>query len=207
MKSLYIKVVFVVLLSCGGVITNIANAGLINLNSGEFFATHGGAGTGDGRGISFQAIDDFSISSIGIEAWLFEQSFDVVIWDSTDGHQVNAQLASASAILGGGSFGWNDIAIDFDFLNGNYYAIGWRASDGGSGNWADSLTYYRDSALERTIDDKVNLIDGFQGYSAENFRNTVHPNLRMNIAVPEPSTIAIFALGIFGLLARRLKQS
>lgn len=187
-------------------VSGFANAGLIDINSGNYWGTTGGVSSG--RGIAFEALDDFSISSIGIEAALNAQTFEVVIWSSTNGHQVNSILHSGSQAFGDTLLGWNDIAIDFTFDLGSFYAVQWRPLSSNS-SWADSLVYYNDSSLPKIIDGKFNLIDGFAGHNASSFSNFLHPSLRVNINstdIPEPSTIAIFALSIMGLTTRKFKK-
>ncbi|MDT0604452.1 PEP-CTERM sorting domain-containing protein [Thalassotalea castellviae] len=185
-------------------ISSFANAGLITLNSGDYYGALGGVG--ESRGISFEALSTFSISSVGIEAALNAQDFEIVIWSSTNGHQLNNLLASSAQTFGTTSLGWNDIAIDFTFTIGNFYAFEWRPVSVNK-TWASTLTYYNDSSLPASIDGKFKLIDG---YEAEfGFSNFLHPNLRVNTVtrdVPEPSTLAIFALGIIGLTSRKLKK-
>lgn len=128
----------------------------------------------------------------------------MVIWSSTNGQQVNSILHSGSQAFGDTLLGWNDIAIDL----GSFYAVQWRPLSSNS-SWADSLVFYYDSSLPKIIDGKLNLINGFAGHNTSSFSNFLHPSLRVNINstdIPEPSTIAIFALSIMGLTARKLKK-
>jgi hypothetical protein len=182
-----------------------AKAAYVELNSGgsSFIASGGGAG----RAIGFQADSDFSIDSVGIHGSLIAQSFDVVIYNSIDGNQVNGILANASDTLeGDGSSNnivWNDIAIDYSFTAGNYYVINWRRSDGSSNSFG-TLQYFYDNDLPVTLG-PVTLINGASGFNAEN-ANTLHPNLRVNIStVPIPTAVWLFGSGLIGLIgvARR----
>lgn len=194
-------------------VSSFANAGLIELNAGVVgpAPTGTGAGAGYGRGVSFFATEAFSVDSIGFEADLLDNLFEIVIWGSTDGHQVTSELASNTYNFGDTAFGWNDMNFAFNFVANTYYAVGYRLASGAhlSGG-VQSLQYHNDSTLPFNIaNPAIRLIDGFEGKDADNFSNSLHGSLRMNVVsneVPEPSTLAIFALGIMGLASRRFKK-
>ncbi|MBZ5609844.1 MAG: PEP-CTERM sorting domain-containing protein [Acidobacteriia bacterium] len=192
----------------GGILQ--ANASTIDLNSGSVFETVAG-GEGTGRGIGFFADSTFSIDFAAIQADLISQSFDVVIYSSTDGHEAGAVLTSASAVLGGTGFGFNAIPINFTFNAGSFYVLNWRpTSGGGNDTWVGpgGSIYYNDSALPVTVG-PVTLIDGTAGFNADDFSNVVHPNLQVDLVsgtVPEPSTFGLMLGGIalIALCRRRL---
>ena len=132
----------------------------------------------------------------------------MVTWFSKNGQQVNSILHSGSQAFGDTLLGWNDIAIDFTSDLGSFYAVQWRPLSSNF-SWADSLVFYNDSSLPKIIDGKLNLINGSASHNTSSFSNFLHPSLRVNINstdIPEPSTIAIFALSIMGLTARKLKK-
>jgi hypothetical protein len=179
-----------------------ANAALVEFNSGDFYGTSAGGGVGTGRGISFQADTTFTIDSIGIFTDLNSGSYDAVIFSSTDGHQANSVLGTSTELLSGVGNDWNDISIDYTFNANDYYVILWRPTDG-NGTWTNSIDYYYDSGLPATAG-PATLIDGVEGYDADSFINTLHPNMRVNI-IPIPAAVWLFGsgLGVLGWMRRR----
>ena len=179
-------------------------ASFIELNSGDFAYTSDGEG--GGRGISFQVSSSFSIDSVGIYGDLLNNSFDVLIYSSTDGHQINTILASATAVVGGTGNGWNDIAINYTFNASDFYVINWQPTS--ISNWAWTLDFYNDSSLPAVVG-PVTLIDGISGNDTSmNFGNILHPNIRVNVnTVPIPAAVWLFGSGLIGLIgiARRKK--
>ena len=142
---------------------------------------HVGQGTvpGTGRAIGFQADEDFTITSVGITAALLYESFDVVIYDSPDGHSAGAVLYATSGMTGGTGFGWNDLAATFSFNAGQYYVVNWRPTDGGSSDWVEppGVDYYHDNGLPYTTG-PITIVEGFEGFDADNAANLYHPFLR-----------------------------
>lgn len=173
-------------------------ASYVELNSGTYCCSYA-TGETTGRGISFQANSTFSIDSVGIFGDLYNKSYDVVIYSSTDGHQVNNILNTASAVSGGTGNSWNDVAVNFTFNASDYYLINWTPSDLQTGWVNTSLDYYQDSALP-AVAGPVTLIDGTAG-AVPDFSNTLHPNLRVNVStVPVPAAIWLFGSGLIGLI-------
>jgi hypothetical protein len=173
-------------------------ATLIELHSTDFFGIAGGEG--DGRGVSFLANTDFTIDSIGIQADLIERSYDIIIWSSTDGGQANAVLDSTTVTRGGSGFGFYDVPFDFSFDGGSYYALLWRPSEFGAWVGAGGMTFYSDEPAP-TVVGPATVINGFEGFNAENFSNILQPNLRVNVVeevspVPEPETLGLLLGGL-----------
>jgi hypothetical protein len=174
------------------------------LNSGAFYGFYGGIGSG--RGIGLRADTGFSIVSLGIEGNFAPQSFDAVIWSSVTGHEAGSILASATAVVGGGGAMFYEIPLSFTFSPGAYYVLHWRPT-GGTFGGNDQVAYYYDYALPVSVG-PVTLIDGTEGYTAESFHNSLHPNLRIRTSdeggeIPEPSAAGLVALGGAALLVLR----
>lgn len=181
----------------------LASAGYLNLNSGVSYGIFGGPFTaGTGRGIGLYANSTVSITSIGIEGALNLESYDVLVFSSTNGSDVGGLLATNSAVVGG-AFGFHDIAIGFTLTAGNYYVLGFRPTVSNP-NWGNALQYWEDSGLPVTVGG-LTLIDGTEGHGLQSFFNAVHPSLRVNTSVPEPSTWMLIGAGVsaLGLLRRR----
>jgi hypothetical protein len=131
---------------------------------------------------------------------LVNESFDVVIFSSSNGHDAGSVLASASATVGGAGNQFYDIPINFTFNAGSFYTLLWRPTSSNS-DWASTLDYYNDSGLPATVG-PFSLIDGTEGYAADGFSNFLHPNLRVNgqaSTVPAPATLALLGIGWAGM--------
>jgi hypothetical protein len=120
-------------------------------------------------------------------AALTYESFDVVIYDSPNGHTAGSVLYSTSDTTGGSGYGWNDMAVNFTFTAGDYYVVNWRPTDGGSSDWVVSpgLDYYHDDGLPYTVG-PITIVEGFEGFNAEDPTNFLHPHLRFCVGtVPQ----------------------
>lgn len=145
-------------------------------------AQHVGQGMGPGRGraIGFEAERDFSVSSVGIMAGLTNESFEVVIYDSPDGHTPGSVIYTTAATTGGTGYGWNDMTVSFTFEAGNFYVLNWRPADGGSSDWVTSpgMDFYHDNGLPYAVG-PITIVEGFEGFDAENASNLFHPHMRL----------------------------
>ncbi len=144
-----------------------------DLKTPNFWATTGGGGEGGGRAIGFQADEDFDLNALSIKGDLLNMSFDVVIYDSPDGHSAGSVLATFSGTAGGTGDGWNTVPVSFQFTAGNYYVVNWRPSTPGS--WANTLDYYNDDGLPFAVG-PVTILEGYSGFDAETPSNFLHPN-------------------------------
>ena len=174
----------------------------INYINTQFDGTFGVETTGD---------DDF----IGF-AFGYNNSNDFLLFDWKQGNQSNALAGfTLSQISGSDVDFWGHTGSDITVLGTDY------ASTKG---WADNTVY--NFSLDFTSNnikigiDGTNIFDvagsfnsgkfGFYNYSQSQVRYTGFTEeiiLPPDATVPEPSTLAIFALGIMGLVSRKFKQA
>ncbi len=149
------------------------------------YAGNPGGNQGSGRAIGFRADRDFRLNAVSIKATLIEQSFDVVIHESTDGHTAGSVLATFSATTGGTGFDWNVVPVSYKFKNGNYYVVNWRPTS--PLTWGTTVDYYNDSGLPFTTG-PVTIVEGFEGTNP-NPGNEWHPHL--SFCISGDSTVAV----------------
>jgi hypothetical protein len=169
-------------------------------------------GEGSGRGLLFQADEDFSVTGIGLFFNLRALNFTVSVYDSADGTSLGSLINSASDDVGGSGAQDYTIGISQTFLAGNYYGIVWNPTD--VVDWASTTpenSYYRDSDLPFDVG-PATLLDGFEGRAGGsiNYGNTLHAAFHMDIGttvapVPLPAGLPLMAAGLiaFGTFARR----
>lgn len=173
------------------------------VNSGVFFATTGGPGSGRAQGI--EVLNSFSLTALGVAADLPLDTYEVVIYASSDGVSPGATLATFSATLAGSGFDATQIATPFNFVAGNFYIVNYRPADTVF-EAATTFDYWDDFGLPVTVG-PIRLVEGIEGFTATNSGNFLHPNFRYRtgeIVVPAPAAFALFGLGALALgLARR----
>lgn len=146
----------------------------------------------------------------------YNNSSDFLLFDWKQGNQGTASSGfTLSKITGTDVDFWAHTGSDITVLATDY------ASNNGNNGWVDNTTYnftldYTTTRISIGIDGN-NIFNiagtfntgkfGFYNYSQykvryTGFEETVSPTQD----VPEPSTLAIFALGIMGLAARKLKN-
>ncbi|SIS67400.1 PEP-CTERM sorting domain-containing protein [Neptunomonas antarctica] len=161
-------------------------------------------------GVETSGDDDF----IGF-AFGYSNSNDFLLFDWKQGNQSHTGYAPSgftlSKISGASVNYWDHSGSDIVVLASDYV---------GNNGWADNTVY--DFSLDFTttgikIDiDGANIFDvsgsfntgkfGFYNYSQSQVRYTGFTEEVSPSAIPEPSTLAIFALGIMGLATRRFKK-
>ncbi len=160
-------------------------------------------------GVETSIDDDF----IGF-AFGYNNSNDYLLFDWKQGNQgVASSGFTLSHITGSDVDFWGHTGNDISILASNYT---------GNNGWVDNTTYnfsldFTHSGISIDIDGN-NIFDvsgtfqtgkfGFYNYSQSHvrytgFEETVSPSKD----VPEPSTLAIFALGIMGLVSKRKNKS
>jgi len=159
-------------------------------------------------GVETTSDDDFIGFVFG-----YNNSSDFLLFDWKQANQSTASSGfTLSKITGTDVDFWSHTGSDITVLATDYV---------GNNGWADNTIY--DFTLDFTttgisIDiDSINIFNvagtfntgkfGFYNYSQSNVRYTgFEEAISPTLDVPEPSTLAIFALGIMGLAARRFKK-
>jgi len=158
-------------------------------------------------GVETTSDDDF----IGF-AFGYNNSNDFLLFDWKQGNQGTAQSGfTLSKITGADVDFWGHTGTDISVLASNYT---------GNNGWADNTVY--DFSLDFTATsikisiDGTNIFDvsgsfnsgkfGFYNYSQSHVRYTGFEEEVSPSVVPEPSTLAIFALSMIGLASRRFKK-
>jgi hypothetical protein len=110
-----------------------AKASTITIDQGPpFIASYDNGGMGNGRGVSFLANQNFSITSMGVDLSVpasNSTNYVYQIYASTNGHDVGSLLSSVTFQLGAGN-GYRDQAFNFNFSTGSYYVVNFARQDG-----------------------------------------------------------------------------
>jgi len=160
-------------------VSGIANAGLIyNVDSGwQDFTWEGGVGTtSDQGGFTFELATEGLLTVV--DAFAFGDEFE--IWLNGSFNSVTSDVALYAPINVGGDA---DLAISSDFSQGTVALA--------AGSYSVDFKLFQNGVAS---------VDGppFDGGKAFFKVETT--------SVPEPSTLAIFALGVLGLASRRVKK-
>lgn len=186
MKKIFLSIVLLTSFSA-------ANAGIITVDA-RLSSTSGGAGFA--TGISFTAGDHFTATADVDDLW---SAGALPRWSNADGLVADLyatgsdESGKAAGTLIGTNFGsFNKFGLSLPYgtlvgsIDGNFFAMG-TSFDGNAIAGGELLLWYWDSNA---------------GDNDESIRVTI----KTVAAVPEPSIIALFALGLFGLgFARRRK--
>jgi hypothetical protein len=190
-------------------VSGFANAGLIefippNDETGQVFSTNGNDIWSAGRGLVFEMLSNETIDSLGVYHDLSNINlfYELSQVTSLTGAVTSGQtiLRSGNALTTTNGLNWIDFGIaDLMLSAGNYYHLEFTFSGNGNQNF-----FYNNGNAAFSEGSFINI----EGTQAGNTSNFVMPALRVNTTtqVPEPSTLAIFALGIMGLASRRFKK-
>ncbi len=144
-----------------------------------------GTSPGPGRAIGFRADRDFTLNAVSIKGDLLELPFEVVIYNSPDGHTAGSVLATFSATTGGTGYDWNVMPVSYRFTKFQYYVVNWRPVT--PSTWVNSIDYYNDSGLPATRG-PVTIVEGFAGATPDP-GNSYHPY--MSFCISGDCTVAI----------------
>lgn len=179
----------------------LASAAPIELNAGG--APTVGFGPGDGRALGIRADTDFSLTSLGFFGDLESETWEAVLYSSTNGSDTTGVLASSSAVVGGGGLGWYDIGLTHSLTAGSFYVVHWLPQDGSFSLGAAGYHFFPDSTLPVSVGGgALTVLDGAEGGSGGlSFGNSVHARMRVNgiTSVPEPAIASLLALGVLGI--------
>ena len=206
MKSLYVLSAFAALATATG-----ASAATITIDQGSPYQTAYDYGSmGAGRGVSFLATQNFSITSMGVDLGILatnSTNYVYQIFSSTNGHNVGSLLASTTFQLNAGS-GYQDKALSFAFNAGSYYVVNFARADGASFGSNLGTHYAYEGAASLISYGPLTVVEGFEGTPINNSNPlmiyTRLTTVDATAAVPEPATWAMM-IGGFGLVGASMR--
>ena len=196
MKNNYLISALIILILFTSSLTNVAHAGLIKVedwhlttdsNAGLRQSTH--AGQEDLYfAVSQSNIWDFSSTYEAIKGYKFASTLDVQ-------SLVSATCGSDSSYKYYGQGGWNGYNWEGKFRNA--FAASDTQQTGLYGHAGNFQCTYNSASFSQGQ-------SGFAGFLMLVDHDYVEPD--NGTSIPEPSTLAIFALGMMGLVSRRFKR-
>lgn len=205
MKSLYVLSAFAAVAGATSV-----SAAVITVDQGPAYqSSYDNGAMGSGRGISFLATQNFSITSLGVDLSVLSTdatSYAYQIYSSTDGHSAGSLLASTTFQLTAGT-GYRDQALNFAFNAGSYYLVNFKRVDGQ--NLGSLGTHYAyEDATSQISYGPFTVVEGFEGTPINNSNPLIiytrFNTTQANAAVPEPATWAMM-IGGFGLVGASMR--
>lgn len=209
MKSIYVLSALAAVASATSL-----SAAVVTIDQGAPYQSgYDNGGMGNGRGVSFIANQDFSISSIGVDLNVLlanTTNYTYQIFASTDGHNVGSLLSSVAFQLGAGS-GYRDQAISYAFTAGQYYVVNFARIDNAAlgSNLGTHYVWENLGGQSAAVNyGPLTVVEGFEG-SPPNNSNPLIPLTRFNTgasttAVPEPATWAMM-IGGFGAVGGAMR--
>ena len=167
----------------------------IVLESPSLVGTYTGGGVGSGRGLHIIANEDFTISSLGIYAQLYDKNYLARIFKSSSSYAIDELLHSVEGNPGAfGNMGWNDLlfAEYFSFEAGEYYYLEWSPSDG-SDDWCSYIEYFNDAGLPHVVG-PLTMKNGVAGQHPNVNDNGFHPYFRIGLEPLSPGCTDPFAI-------------
>lgn len=174
------------------------------------------------RGVTLDALQDFSITSAGIRfdplnggaaglaVDIYASSLAADFSNPGAGH--GALLATASIAIVDVGLAFYDVPIAFEFSAGTRYDIAFRAlmPDGwGMGTNSLTLFFYHFAAPAGPYAvGPASVVDGFSmGGGSDGYGNIVMPHVRLDgAAVPEPAVLVLLVSGVVARLATRKQR-
>lgn len=187
-----------------------ASAAIIDLQPNPSNGYYSETSEGNDRGVLFTVAQNFSITSVGIEAPLADKSFDVQIYDGDVSGQASPAWAASVSTVPVDNGSWFDVFLSFSFQTGHTYTLMWGPTDGVANDWlggtsAGITLYYLpgsqssdDTPIYDEFSNLLLTLTAGRVYNANTglyAGNIYSPRFRFNGPVPEPATILLLTAG------------